>query len=122
MEVAAGGGGSTGVVWICDGATVTATNDISFIGHYGVGAVTVSNSTVQMAALTLGQFYGIDSRGTLTVAGGTVTLSGTLTAAEQEQYGAPTKASIWVTDGQLIATNAPSYIGLKGTGQMDISN
>ena len=121
-QIEAGYSGSgTGVVWICDGADVTATNDASCLGRSGIGALTVSNSTVRLAALTIVN-YDVANCGTLTVAGGTVTLSGTLTTAAQRFSYMGTKASIWLDGGTLIATNAPSYIGLGGNGQMDISN
>ena len=124
FDVAHGGFASTGAVWICDGASATATNDPSIVGESGIGTMTISNSTIRMAALTLGKAILVDTQGTLTVAGGMVGLTGTLTAGEQGLAGTPAaaKGTIWLTGGQLIATNAPSYIGLTGIGQMDISN
>jgi T5SS/PEP-CTERM-associated repeat protein len=122
--VAHAGIGCTGAVWICDGASVTATNDPSIVGESGIGTMTISNSAVRLAALTVGKHILVDTQGTLTVAGGTVMLTGTLTAGEQGHAGTPAaaKGSIWLIGGQLIATNAPSYIGLEGNGQMDVSN
>jgi T5SS/PEP-CTERM-associated repeat protein len=122
FDVAHGGIASTGVVSVCDGAIVIATNDPSIVGESGIGAMTISNSTVRLASLTLAKYFLVDTIGTLTVAGGTVTISGTLTAAVQGNRFGGTRASIWLDGGKLVATNALSYIGVSGTGQMNISN
>ncbi|HUK81169.1 MAG TPA: hypothetical protein VLZ12_00905 [Verrucomicrobiae bacterium] len=124
FDVGHAGSGSTGVVWICDEATVTATNDTSIVGESGIGSMTISNSCVRLAALTLGKYFLVDTFGTLTVAGGTVTLTGALTVGEKGLTNVPVgnKGVIWLTAGQLIATNEPSYLGVAGTGQMNVSN
>jgi len=124
FNVAHAGIGSVGAVWICDGASVTATNDPSIVVESGMGTMAISNSIVRLAALTLGKYFLVDTQGTLTVAGGTLTLAGTLTLGEEGIPSIPvgSKGTIWLTEGQLIATNAPSFIGVKGSGQVNISN
>src|ERR1017187_9790960 len=57
------------------------------------------------------------SSGTLTVAGGSLTVSANLYAG----HDAGSMGTIWVTDGN-IAVNQKLDIGLLGTGQMTISN
>ncbi len=70
-EITAGCAGfATGTIWFCDGADVTATNNASVVGDSGIGTLTVSNSTLRLASLTLGQFQVVNSYGTLSAVGG----------------------------------------------------
>jgi len=105
----------TGVVWFTRG-TLAVTNGITYVGFLGTGQMTCSNSLVNLATLTVGASMG--HAGTLTLIGGTVTASGTLTIAEQPF----TRGTVWVTGGELFTTNRPTYVGYSGVGQMTISN
>jgi hypothetical protein len=111
---------STGTVWMIDGLLV-ATGAETVVGAGGVGQMTVSNGTWQTPVLMVAN--GLGSQGTLTIAGGTVTLAG------ENPFGQPAfivgnglTASLWVTGGQLITSNSVGNIGWYGTGQMGISN
>jgi hypothetical protein len=107
-------GGSTGTVLVTDGLLVV-TNGIH-VGDGGVGQMTVSNGTVQGQQIYVGHLGG--SQGTLTMAGGTNTLSSFL-----EVGGYPSgTGTVWVTGGQLVVTNDVTYVGNSGVGQLTISN
>jgi len=64
---------STGVVWI-SGGVLTVTNLYSIIGNSGVGQMTMSNGTVTAADVVVGNSANPTSFGTLTLAGGTLTV------------------------------------------------
>jgi len=104
--------GATGSVWVT-GGTVLLTNDFTYIGYGGVGQMTISNVTVQASDVVVGE----TGQGTLTVAGGTLSLLYTLIVGEFDGAGA-----VWLTNGQLLVPNDETLIGSGGTGRLTISN
>ena len=110
--------GANGAVWVT-GGTLTLTNAGAFIGNAGVAQMTISNGTVlantRFAGMIIG--YAATAQGTLTVAGGTNDLGGFTLANSAGATGV-----LWVTGGQLTATNLPTLIGNSGVGQMIVSN
>lgn len=106
---------STGVVWVTDGQ-LTVTNAETDVGSEGVGQMTVSNGTWRAEMVIVGDNSG--SQGTLTVAGGTNTLSGRLAVG----YGSGSTGTVWLTGGQLMVTNDFTFVGYDGDGQMTVSN
>ncbi len=109
--------GVTGSVWQLSGQTVINGGNGSQWGTGGgVGNVTVSNGTMQVVSLFLGRSAGVQS--TLTLAGGTLTLSGFWVVG----YDAGAGGAIWVSGGTLVATNIATTIGERGEGQMTVSN
>src|SRR5205823_4129212 len=81
--------GSTGAVWVT-GGLLMATNDNEIVGLSGVGQMTLSNGVVRFHSLTVGDF----NRGTLTIAGGTYSLSSELI------IGTANTGTVWLTGGQ----------------------
>jgi hypothetical protein len=108
--------GATGDVWLTEAAQQFSSTGIILGGNVGgIGRMTMSNGVTTVGTVLLGNSAG---HGTLTVAGGTFTASGTMTiGAFQFSTGV-----VWVTGGQLTATNADSRIGFSNFGQMTISN
>ncbi len=106
--------GSTGSVWLTGGQLIV-TNSDTDVGLAGDGRMSVSNGTMLCSNVVVGSVGG--SQGTLTIAGGITTLSGTLTAG----LSANATGAVWVTGGQLVmSTNA--FIARSGVGQMTMSN
>lgn len=102
-----------GNVTLDGGGTIFCTNVT--IGNTGFGRFTVLDGAWQGRQVVLGLQTG--SQGTLTIAGGTVTLdNGFLTIGD---FGA---GAMWLTGGQLISTNSGTDIGLDGPGQVMVSN
>ena len=106
---------ATGAVWVT-GGRLTVTNNYTDVGYSGVGQATVSNGTWLARDVYFG--YNPGSRGTLTIAGGTNSLSSTLYMGV---LGNATGA-VWVTGGQLAVTNSYTVVGNSGVGQMTVSN
>jgi hypothetical protein len=79
-----------------------------------VGQITVAGGTVMTRDVAVGSF----SPGTLTVAAGAMSLSSNLLAGAASGW----TGSVWVTGGQLIATNATTEIGRFGFGRLTVSN
>ncbi|HVM60466.1 MAG TPA: hypothetical protein VMV72_06310 [Verrucomicrobiae bacterium] len=111
--------GSTGTIWVTGGNIVGGQKiDVALSG---TGQMTISNGTVSAATLIVGELAG--SRGTLTVAGGSVTetndsmILGRVTGAT---------GTVWVTGGQLSSMNTNGLIAIEvgngGMGQMTVSN
>jgi hypothetical protein len=101
-----------GTVWMT-GGLLTVTNASTFIGYNGIGQMIVSNGTWLARDVALGES---NAGGTLTVAGGTNTLSSIL------DIGASVAGAVWVSGGQLTVTNAAIYVGDGDVGQMTVSN
>jgi T5SS/PEP-CTERM-associated repeat protein len=83
------------------------------LGNLIVNGGTMFGSEIQVAASS-------GSQGILTIGGGTLDMSSTLTAG----FGASSTGTVSVTAGQLIATNGNTYIGggsSTGFGQMNVS-
>jgi hypothetical protein len=124
----------TGTVWVTGGNLAT-TND-AFIGSSGTGQMTVSNGTFAANAVYVGSdpFFisgpvgpsgvatgvvaGGVSQGTLTAAGGTITLNSSLLVGTDS--GAT--GVVWATGGEIVATNDTTAIGYAGIGRMTVSN
>ncbi len=110
-------GNSSGTVWVTGGRLVVTNNfKLLNVGNGGIGRLTLSNGTVLAQAVRVGGFNG--GRGTLTIAGGTNSVSSALVVSDDTN----TSAAVWLTGGQLVATNATTTIGVGGAGQMTISN
>src|SRR5579862_9249333 len=113
------GYGATGMVWVTSGRLV-ATNATTFLGNSGFGEMTVSNGTVLLQQLDLGEF-GSGGLGVLKIAGGTNVLSSSLNLGDDPND--PTATGVvWVVNGQLVVTNNSTQVGNFGVGQMTVSN
>ncbi len=112
-----GSAAATGEVWVT-GGSLTATSGTARVGGSGVGMMTSSNVTVLLRDVQVGDFPG--SVGTLTVAGGTNTLtnSGSLQVGRQ----AAATGTVWLLNGLLELPQNGSVIGSSGVGQMIMSN
>lgn len=108
--------GATGTVWVA-GGTVNLTNFASttVLGNAGDGQIILSNGTF----LTRNLFVGSNtfSHGTLTVLGGSLVTSNANFAVASNST-----AAIWLSGGELIATNRGVIFGNFGTVQMTVSN
>ena len=125
----------TGAVWVV-GGQLTMTNDDTCVGCSGSGQMTVSNGIVRANTVYVGNdpFAISDllytnapvsqmvssgvSAGTLTVAGGSVAIQSNLVVGA---YVGATGA-VWVTGGQMIATNDTTAVGYSSIGRMTVSN
>jgi len=112
--------GATGTVWLTGGQLdfYSATGE-TIVGAFGIGQMTVSNGTWLAGVVGVGVDAG--SQGTLTVAGGATSASSGLDAG----YYAGSTGSVWLTGGQVLATNnntEATEIGYSGVGQMTVSN
>ena len=107
--------GSLGVL-IVTGGQLVVTNDQTSIGNNGTGSATATAGSMLLRNVRVGPFAG--SPGTLTVAGGAVSLSSNLV------IGSATGATgtVWVTGGQLVVTDAVTEIGRFGVGRLTVSN
>jgi fibronectin-binding autotransporter adhesin len=114
---------ATGTVWVTGGQlTKTIYNGFgTAIGFSGVGQMTVSNGTWTAQGGNLMVGYDTGSQGTLTIAGGTNTVTDTGYDMEIGSFFNATGA-VWVTGGRLVGTNDNTRIGQNGTGQMTVSN
>ncbi|MGA2140330.1 MAG: hypothetical protein ABSH14_15845, partial [Verrucomicrobiia bacterium] len=80
------------------------------------GAYALSNGTASCQ-----DFYvGYDNAGTMTIAGGTMTILSSLLVGQLS--GPVATGAVWITSGQLTTVNQPAIIGNSGVGQMTISN
>jgi T5SS/PEP-CTERM-associated repeat protein len=106
--------GSTGEVWVT-GGSVIANSGTTQIGSAGSGSMTTCNAVVTLQSVLVGNSAG--SSGTLTIAGGTNSLSGLL------RLGAAAGATgtVWVS-GVLDMPANGVVVGNSGVGQMTISN
>jgi T5SS/PEP-CTERM-associated repeat protein len=104
------------------GTQLFATNNMIRVGVLGSGQMTVSNGTVTAGTLNgpvpvlVGALGG--SQGTLTVVGGTLNSAGPLRIGDA----AAATGTVWLTGGQLTTTNANTFIGSSGIGQLTMSN
>ncbi|MGA2140338.1 MAG: fibronectin type III domain-containing protein [Verrucomicrobiia bacterium] len=106
---------ATGTVWMT-GGELTTTNagkqNILYVGNGGTGQMTVSNGTVLSGQVFIGT--GIGSRGTLTVAGGNMTISSVLNIGSVSA----SAGAVWLTGGCIAVTNGPTLVGASGIGQL----
>jgi len=87
-------------VWLTDGL-LTVTNNDTTIGRTGVGQLTVSNGNWRARNVMVGQNTG--SRGTLTIVGGSSTVSSNFAVGRSD---CGSLAIVNVTGGALYITNA----------------
>jgi hypothetical protein len=111
----ANGFGSTGVVQTTSGQLL-AMQVSTIIGNSGAGQMIVNGGTVSSRDVWIGTSFG--SSGTLTVAGGTNTLSSFLWIGVTNNA----RGAVWVTGGQLSVLNDATIIGSNGIGQATLSN
>jgi hypothetical protein len=130
-----GGFGSTGSVWVSGGELAVTNSDSTVeISNGGVGQITVSNGTVLLRNVEVGQtvFSAIGTNrgsGTLTFVGGTTRI---LSGGEPGNFGGlklgrsfypiPGTGTVWLTGGQLMATDGTNFVGRLGVGFMTVSN
>jgi uncharacterized repeat protein (TIGR03803 family) len=109
-----------GGVEVSGSGFVITTNNSTAVGNTGVGQMTVSNGTWVAQATYVG--FNPGSQGTLTIAGGTNSLSSYLSVGRFSNA----TGTVWVTGGQLIVTNSATSVGDGGggggCGQMTVSN
>jgi hypothetical protein len=111
----AAGANATGITWVTGGQLIVTNSGIT-VGQTGAGQMTVSNGVVLTLGLAVGRNAG--SQGTLTIAGGTNTLSSALEIG----FLGSASGTVWMTGGQLVVTNGATRIGDLGIGQMTMSN
>lgn len=114
---------ATGAVWIT-GGTVAVTNGDVGVGWSGSGQLTISNTaTLLTHQMTVGINGG--SRGTFTLASGTMKI--TPTSSSPEFFiglGATATGTVWITGStaQLVITNTSTILGVNGVASMTMSN
>ena len=108
--------GSTGVVQINNGQLTVTNGFFTLIGGAGLGQHVWSNSAISVGPMEVGADAG--SPCTLIVAGGVASVQGAFDIG----VGAGATGLVWMTDGQLVATNAPVYVGSYGVGSVTVSN
>lgn len=108
--------GAAGSVRIT-GSQLDVTNTfLTLIGGAGAAQQVWSNAMVSVGPLEIGADPG--SPCALTMAGGTNQMSGPFVVG----VGAGATGMVWITDGQVVATNAPVYVGSYGFGMITLSN
>ena len=109
---------ATGTVWLTGGQLICS-NGFIYLGGFGTGRMTVSNGVCYTRALDVGD----GSDGTLTVAGGTVTIASTNPAFPPElSVGSSSTGTVSMTGGQMITTGAVTTVGNSGVGRLIMSN
>lgn len=108
--------GSTGLVWVTGGQLILTNGFLTTIGGNGVGQLVLSNA--QILASDVAVADGLATHGTLTMAGGACTLSGSLFVG----IGLGATGIVSITDSQLAVTNGSVILGNEGVGQMTLSN
>ena len=108
--------GAAGVVRITGGQLDVTNVFLTLIGGNGSAQHVWSNATISVGPLEIAA--GAGSPCTLTVAGGMARILG----AVEIGVGAGATGMVWITDGQVVATNAPVYIGSYGFGLITMSN
>jgi len=114
-----------GVVTMQSGLIVASNNENRInlgVGTNGfAGRLTISNGTVLSREVIVG--FNNGCQGTLTVAGGTVSVSGVgLDIGFFGGGSSPSTGTVFVTGGQLIVNNGSFNVGDFGVGQMTVSN
>jgi T5SS/PEP-CTERM-associated repeat protein len=108
---------TTGTVWVTGGQLVMTNIGIAVGDNGGNGQLIVSNGSVVAWVMNVGVWPGAD--GTLTVAGGTVSVSAGIYVGGNEGSGT---GAVWMTGGELVATNVETDVGYLGVGNMTVSN
>src|SRR5207247_169280 len=102
--------GGNGAVWLTDSRLIITNspgNTQMTIGGNGTGALTLSNSTVLVASARLG---GFQSGGTLTIAGGTLELSGIGSSLTINGFPGAISTAL-LSGGRLVVTNGTTSLG-----------
>jgi len=108
--------GAVGVVSVTGGNLIMTNSLITLVGCDGSGELDLLGGTNIFGAMEVGGDSG--AQGTLSVAGGVNTLqSGLCVGSSQGATGA-----VWLTGGQLIATNLSTSIASWGYGVATVSN
>jgi hypothetical protein len=108
--------GAVGVVSVTGGNLIMTNSLMTLVGGDGSGQLNLSGGTNIFGATEVGGDSG--SQGTLTMAGGINTFqSGLYVGSSLGATGA-----VWLTGGQLIATNLATCIGSWGYGVATVSN
>lgn len=108
--------GAVGVVTVTGGSIVITNSLMTLVGGDGSGQLNLLAGTNIFGAMEVGGDSG--SQGTLTVAGGVNTLqSGLCVGSSQGATGV-----VWLTGGQLVATNLTTSIASWGYGVATVSN
>ena len=127
-ELTLGDGGSvssagTNAILVCNGfgqiggdLSWTNIGSAMYCGYAHPGAYVLSNGTSSCQDL----YVGYDNAGTMTIAGGAMTILSRLTVGQLSSP--PSTGAVWIAGGQLTMTNNYSIIGNSGVGQMTISN
>jgi hypothetical protein len=110
--------GSTGTVWLLNGSFDV--NGSTIMGYAGSGLMIISNGTYSGQGMELGYvgYLTYPSCGTLTVAGGTNSLSSHMDLGAI----AGSTGSVWITGGQLTVANSDTIVGSNGVGRVTVSN
>ena len=116
-----GSGGGTGAFTLVDGQFIVTNNSIMVGYNQGVGSIAVSNGQFRANNLTLG-YLGANAKGSLTIAGGSNELTGSLYAgAYSDAFWGRPPGDVTITGGQLTITNGVTQIGAVGVGTMTLS-
>lgn len=107
-----------GSVFLNTGTLIT-TNMTTAVGYRGHGSFAIQDGT--WLAGIVGVTFDPGSAGTLTVAGGTVTLAAPLAYLQVGSVNLST-GTLWLTGGRLTVTNNVTEIGLFGSAQAAVSN
>ncbi len=108
--------GAVGAVTINSGNLMVTNAFITLVGGDGTGQLNLLGGTTTFGPMEVGGDPG--SQGTLTVAGGTNTLqAGLAVGASLDSTG-----TVWMTGGQVAATNLATCIGIWGNGALTVSN
>ncbi len=99
---------------ILDGGLLMITNGTIYCGLTHPGAMTMSNGLVFCDDI----YVGDDFNGSLLMVNGTMSVVSLLHVGEL----AGSTGVVWITGGDLLATNLTTFIGNDGVGQMTISN
>ncbi|HUJ10037.1 MAG TPA: hypothetical protein VL171_08425 [Verrucomicrobiae bacterium] len=108
--------GATGIMTLTNGNLVMTNALITLIGGSGSGQLTLPGGTNTLGTVEVGGNPG--SSGTFTIAGGFNTLEVALSVGASPQA----TGTVWLTGGQLIATNLTTCVASWGYGLVTVSN
>jgi len=108
--------GANGVVQITSSQFSVPSGFLTLIGGAGSGQQTWNNATVSVGSVEIGSEA--RSQGTLTMVGSTVNVQGPLVIGT----GIGSTGTVWMSGGQLVATNLPVVVAVWGDGVITISN
>lgn len=111
---------ATGAVWVT-GGQLTIDSDDSIVGNSGVGQMSISNGVVLAAKVTVGNSANPSSCGTLTLAGGTLTMNSLVLPNARSRFiftgGCLNALGITNSNGQMLSLgNGVSSITLNLLG------